>query len=93
MSLFSLARMADALRPYIFGAPSSIGAADADTSRGGDVKREGRSDSDGGGVPLLTISDINPDMLQVNELLSYVADDCCFLGWLVSLSIPSPSNR
>lgn len=67
--------MADELRPYIYGSSSSAGAADADTAGGdeADAKKGGSSDSGGGGgsgVPLLTISDINPDMLEVKALCS-----------------------
>lgn len=66
--------MADELRPYIFGAsPSSsvAGAAGADAAEGGDVEEGEISGSSSGGdglCPLLTISDINPDMLEVNGL-------------------------
>lgn len=52
--------MADELRPYIFETSSSAGAAGADVAVGEDVK-EG---SDSSGIPLLTISDINADMLE-----------------------------
>lgn len=49
----SLSRMADQLRPYMYG--SSVGAPDDETTDGGS----------GDDVPLLTVSDINPDMLEV----------------------------
>eukprot|EP00903_Cladosiphon_okamuranus_P012708 g11882.t1 len=63
-------RMADELRPYMFGSSSSssVGWADVDADRGGGVEEGGSSHSDGGGDgPLLIISDINPDMLEVGE--------------------------
>lgn len=71
--------MADELRPYFFGSSSSGGEADADTAAEGGVKEGGSSDGSDDGVPLLTISDINSDMLKVN----YLAVDCCF--WAVLL--------
>ena len=70
--------MADELRPYIFGpsssSSSSVGAAgaSADPAGEGGVEEEKESnDRSGRGSPLLTISDINPDMLEVSKL-SYV---------------------
>eukprot|EP00752_Nemacystus_decipiens_P005583 g5052.t1 len=60
-------RMADELRPYIFGPSSTVAAADTDTGGGADLEKGGSSDSSDSEGPLLTISDINPDMLEVGE--------------------------
>ena len=67
--------MADELRPYILGRPSSSSlAADADTSGGRGVEEGRSSDSSGTEGPLLTISDINPDMLEVNKPMRITRD-------------------
>lgn len=62
-------RMADQLRPYMFGSSSSssspAGEADGDEKLLGMGGGSTGKSSGGGDVPLLTVSDINPDMLEV----------------------------
>lgn len=60
--------MADQLRPYIFGSSSSSGHSDGVADEEGATQSGGNS-----GYPLLTVSDINPDMLKVIGLIA---------GWL-----------
>ncbi|CAN0098710.1 unnamed protein product [Pylaiella littoralis] len=55
-------RMADQLRPYIFGSSPSVGSSDRSADEES-ITQSGESS----GSPLLTVSDINPDMLKVGE--------------------------
>lgn len=59
-------RMADQLRPYIFGSSPSVGSSDRSADEES-ITQSGESS----GSPLLTVSDINPDMLKVTDLTRY----------------------
>ncbi|CAM9344553.1 unnamed protein product [Ectocarpus sp. 12 AP-2014] len=59
-------RVADQLRPYMAGSPA--GEATQEGEGQGEVQQDGAvGDAIDSNVPLLTVSDINPDMLEVGE--------------------------
>lgn len=62
--------MADQLRPYMFESSSSSPTGVADREEKGVLGGGNTSENSSGGggdVPLLTVSDINPDMLEVRQ--------------------------
>lgn len=70
--------MADQLRPYIVGSSPPVGSSDK-VADGEGAKQSGESS----GSPLLTVSDINSDMLKVTGLL---------VGWLCVFFLPAPTS-
>ncbi|CAM9138227.1 unnamed protein product [Ectocarpus fasciculatus] len=59
-------RVADELRPYMVGSPA--GEAKGEGGGDGEVQQDGAAgDVIDSNAPLLTVSDINPDMLEVGE--------------------------
>lgn len=66
--------MADQLRPYIFGEKGAFG-------EGNTYDSDDHSDGSDGSVhgedtPLLTVSDINPDMLEVTSVRLSISKAC-----------------
>lgn len=60
--------MADQLRPYMAGSPAGEATGEGEGEGEGEVQQDrAAGDAIDSNVPLLTVSDINPDMLEVGR--------------------------